>query len=172
MDEPLGCTVGNALEVAEAVETLRGGGPDDLKKLTLDLAAQVSSAPRATLEKWLADGTAWEKFVALTEAQGGDSGALEKIADIHRAPIVFDLRAKQSGRITKMDAGMIGNACVQLGAGRQKTGDAVDYAVGCSAISKAGASVEKGGTLLRIHARSDASLQAVLPIFETAAAVL
>jgi pyrimidine-nucleoside phosphorylase len=171
MDEPLGHTVGNALEVAEALETLRGGGPDDLKKLTLDLAERVANVPRGILEKWLNDGTAWEKFIALVEAQGGDSGALEKIADLHRAPIIHEFRAQKNGRVTKMDAGAIGLACVQLGAGRQKTGDAIDFAVGCSAIAKLGARVEKGEPLLRIHARTEASLQNVLPLFEKATCV-
>ena len=171
MDEPLGHTVGNALEVAEAVEILHGSGPDDFKKLTLDLAEKVSNVPRASLVKWLADGTAWKKFVALVEAQGGDCSALEKITDIHRAPVVFELCAEQSGSVAKMDAGKIGLACVQLGAGRQKTGDGIDFAVGCSGIAKLGAHVEKGGTLIRIHARTDSDLQNVLPIFQKAVAV-
>jgi pyrimidine-nucleoside phosphorylase len=171
MDEPLGHTVGNALEVAEALETLRGGGPDDLKRLTLDLAERVANVPRAILEKWLNDGTAWKKFTALVEAQGGDSGTLEKIAEIHRAPVIHEFLAQKNGSVTKMDAGAIGLACVQLGAGRQKTGDAIDFAVGCSAIAKLGARVEKGEPLLRIHARNEASLQNVLPLFEKATCV-
>ena len=80
MDEPLGRAVGNALEVAEAVETLQGRGPNDLVQLTLDLAAEVATAPRAQLARWLNDGTAWKKFVALVEAQDGDASALEKMA--------------------------------------------------------------------------------------------
>jgi pyrimidine-nucleoside phosphorylase len=171
MDEPLGHTVGNVLEVAEALETLRGGGPYDLKKLTLDLAERVANVPRAILEKWLNDGTAWKKFIALVEAQGGESRALERINDIHRAPVIHEFRAQQNGRVTKMDAGTIGLACVQLGAGRQKTGDAIDFAVGCSAIAKLGARVEKGELLLRIHARTEASLQNVMPLFENAVSV-
>ncbi len=85
MDEPLGETAGNALEVAEAVDCLQGGGPRDLRELTLDLAAQVSTVSRAQLTQWLSDGTAWRKFVALVEAQQGDATALERMVETHRA---------------------------------------------------------------------------------------
>lgn len=168
MDEPLGCAAGNALEVREAVETLQGGGPADLQRLVLDLAERVSDTPRATFEKWLGDGTAWKKFVALVEAQGGQSGALEKICEVHRAPVIFDLRAEHGGLLRKMDAGLIGRACVQLGAGRARTSDAVDFAVGCSGIKKTGAQIERGEPLLKIHARSESAVQAALPLFREA----
>ena len=171
MDEPLGHAVGNALEVAECVETLQGRGPDDLEKLTLDLAARVSNAPRGTLAKWLRDGTAWNKFVTLVEAQGGKAGALETICAAHRAPIQFGLHAKQSGCIAKMDAGLIGRACLLLGAGRQKTSDSIDFAVGCDRIKKVGEHVERDEPLLRIHARNGESLNALTPMFESAIAI-
>src|SRR5205814_310596 len=103
--------------------------------------------------------------------QSGEAGALERITEIHRAPVVFDLLSKQSGVISKMDAGAIGRACVQLGAGRQKAGDAIDFAVGCSAIKKVGGRIEKNEPLLRIHARDETSLQAALPLFKQAVAI-
>src|SRR3984893_4016460 len=78
MDEPLGRAVGNALEVAECVEVLQGGGPPDVVNLVLDLAEEVSTASRATLAGWLSDGTAWRKFISLVYAQDGDAFALEK----------------------------------------------------------------------------------------------
>jgi pyrimidine-nucleoside phosphorylase len=78
MNEPLGLAVGNALEVAEAVDTLQGRGPNDLVQLTLDLAAEVATAPRAQLARWLSDGSAWKKFAELVEAQNGEASALEK----------------------------------------------------------------------------------------------
>ncbi|MEA3187498.1 MAG: hypothetical protein QOD99_1328 [Chthoniobacter sp.] len=171
MDEPLGCTVGNALEVREAVETLLGRGPADLVKLSLDLAEPIAGVARATLEKWLNDGSAWTKFVALVEAQGGDSASLEKLTQVHHAPHTHELRAPQSGVITKMDAELIGRACVQLGAGRAKATDAIDFAVGCSAIKKIGDSIEREEPFLTIHARSEASLESVLPLFSQAVAV-
>ncbi len=172
MDEPLGHTAGNALEVAEAVETLQGRGPRDLVTLTLDLAAQVSTAPREQLAAWLADDTAWKKFVAMVEAQGGDASALERIGEIHRATHIHDLPAPASGRIARMDAGTIGRACVALGAGRAKASDPIDFAVGVSAIRKVGEPVGRGEPLLRVHARSEASLRAVLPDFEGAVEIL
>lgn len=157
MDEPLGRTVGNALEVAEAVETLQGRGSEDLVQLTLDLCDRVADSPRRTLERWLKDGTAWNKFVALVEAQGGDAGALEAMGEIHRAPVIEPWPAPRAGTIKRMDAGAIGAAGVRLGAGRKRTSDAVDYAVGFSAIRKVGETVKKGEPLLRIHARSGAA---------------
>ncbi len=171
MDEPLGRTAGNALEVAEAVECLRGGGPQDMIDLTLDLAEKVADAPRAQLAQWLQDGTAWKKFVAMVEAQGGDATALERITDVHRAPVIHEVCASQSGRLTRMDAGGIGRACVALGAGRAKASDTIDFAVGVSAVQSVGAAFGRGDPLLRVHARSAASLQAALPLIEAAITV-
>lgn len=171
MDEPLGRTAGNALEVAEAVECLRGGGPPDMIALTLDLAEKVADAPRAQLAQWLTDGTAWKKFVALVEAQGGDATALERITEVHRAPIIYEVCAPQDGHLTRMDAGGIGRACVLLGAGRAQASDAIDFAVGVSGIQSVGAVVGQGDPLLRIHARTDATLRAALPLIEAAITV-
>ncbi|HYS95588.1 MAG TPA: thymidine phosphorylase, partial [Chthoniobacterales bacterium] len=97
MDEPLGRNVGNALEVAECVEILQGGGPPDLIKLIIDLAEKVSETPRAKLQKRLQDGSAWRKFVSLVYAQDGDATMLEKILDQHRALIVQPWPAKSAG---------------------------------------------------------------------------
>lgn len=171
MDEPLGRTAGNALEVAEAVEALQGSGPEDLVALTLDLAEKVSTAPREQLAQWLNNGTAWRKFVAMVEAQGGDARSLEQMPQVHRAPIVRDLPAPRAGCITKMDAGLIGRACVALGAGRAQASDAVDFAVGCSEIRKVGEEVEQGEPLLRVHARDEQTLAAGMPMIEQAIAV-
>ncbi|HCP91471.1 MAG TPA: thymidine phosphorylase [Spartobacteria bacterium] len=168
MDEPLGRAVGNALEVAECVEILQGGGPPDLVKLIVDLAEQVSTSSQAQLKKRLKDGRAWKKFVSVVYAQDGDATALETILDVHRAPIVQPLPAKLSGIVKKMDAELIGRASVLLGAGRQKTGDAVDFAVGISGIKKIGEHVDLDEPLLLVHARNDQTLGSVLPILEKA----
>ena len=168
MDEPLGRTVGNALEVAEAVETLQGRGPADLVALTLDLASRVANVPRTQLARWLEDGTAWRKFVALVEAQGGDASALERMRDLHRAPLFHELTAPRAGRLARLDAGGIGRACARLGAGRAQAADAIDFAVGCEALRKVGEAVEKGEPVLRIHARDEATLRTALPEFERA----
>ena len=97
MDEPLGRNVGNALEIAECVEILQGGGPKDLIKLIVDLAEKVSETPRAELEKRLKDGSAWNKFTSLVYAQDGDATTLEKLLEHHRAAIIEPWSAKSAG---------------------------------------------------------------------------
>lgn len=171
MDEPLGRTVGNALEVAECVEILQGGGPSDLVTLILDLAAKVSTTPRKQLAERLTDGRAWKKFVALVYAQDGDATALEKMAEVHRAPVVKPIPAKKKGVIKQMDAEAIGRASVLLGGGRQKADDAVDFAVGFSAIKKIGESVERSEPIMIVHARDESSLATVLPLLAKAATI-
>src|SRR3954463_3642394 len=104
MDEPLGRTVGNALEVTECVEVLKGEGPSDLVNLVLDLAERVSTVKRPQLAKWLADGTAWKKFISLVYAQDGDASSLEKLGEVHRAPLIKPFLAKTAGTVKKMDA--------------------------------------------------------------------
>jgi pyrimidine-nucleoside phosphorylase len=172
MDEPLGHTVGNALEVAESVATLQGRGPRDLVELTLTVSAAVSNSPREQLANWLDDGTAWKKFVAMVEAQGGDATALVRMTELHAAPIVRDFTAKSSGRLAWLDAGAIGRASVALGAGRAKSTDAVDFAVGFDAIRKTEERLEKGDTLFRIHARDEATFARALEILEGAVEIV
>jgi pyrimidine-nucleoside phosphorylase len=168
MDEPLGRAVGNALEVAECVEILQGGGPSDVVKLIIELAEAVADAPRPQLKRWLKDGSAWKKFVSLVYAQDGDATTLEKISDLHRAPIVRPIPAKGNGCVRKMDAESIGRASVLLGGGRQKAGDAIDFAVGLSGIKKIDERVEKNEPLMFVHARTEQSLNSVLPLLEQA----
>ena len=168
MDEPLGRTVGNALEVAECVETLQGGGPSDVADLVLDLAEQVSTASRATLARWLSDGTAWRKFISLVYAQDGDASSLEKITDVHRAPIIRPVLAQAAGTVTKMDAETIGRVSLLLGGGRQTADDTIDFAVGLSGIKKIGECVDAQEPLLLVHARDDHTLDSVLPLLEKA----
>jgi pyrimidine-nucleoside phosphorylase len=153
MNEPLGRTAGNALEVAECVDVLHGGGPEDLIELTLELAAKLVPKSREQLRRRLSDGSAWEKFVSMVEAQGGDASALEKLREIHRAPIVTDVCASSDGALVKLDALEIGRLCVELGAGRAKAGDAVDFAVGVECLHKEGERVSSGEPVLRVHSR-------------------
>ncbi len=153
MDEPLGRTAGNALEVAECVDMLRGGGPEDLIELTLELAAKLVPAGKDKLRARLGDGTAWEKFVGMVEAQGGDASVLEKMRDVHRAPVVTEVCAPAGGTLVKLDALEIGRLCVELGAGRAKAGDAVDFAVGVECLHKEGERVSSGEPVLRVHSR-------------------
>jgi pyrimidine-nucleoside phosphorylase len=171
MDEPLGRTIGNALEVAECVEVLHGRGPQDVTDLVLDLAERVSTVSRAQLSRWLADGTAWKKFTSIVYAQDGDASALEEMEAINRAPIIHPLFAPGSGTVKKMDAGILGRAAVFLGAGRQRSGEAIDFAVGLSQIKKVGEHVNAHEPLLLVHARTDHALASVLPLLEKAIVV-
>jgi pyrimidine-nucleoside phosphorylase len=171
MEEPLGRAVGNALEVAECVEILQGKGPADVIKTVLDLAEKVSETPRRKLEKRLKDGSAWKKFISLVYAQDGDATALEKLTEIHSAPVVKPVLAKSAGVVKTMDAQSIGRASVLLGAGRQKTDDTIDFAVGISGIKKMGEKVTKGEPLMFVHARTERALQQVGPILQKAAVI-
>ncbi len=168
MDEPLGRNVGNALEVAECIEILQGGGPPDLIKLIVDLAEKVSETPRTQLEKRLQDGSGWKKFVSLVYAQDGDATALETILEQHRAPIVQPWPAKAAGVVKKIDAELIGRASVMLGAGRQKADAAIDFAVGFSKIKKVGERVAVDEPFFTIHARNERSIVNITPLLQKA----
>lgn len=162
MEEPLGRTVGNALEVAEAVDTLQGRGPTDLTELTLDLAAQVSNSSRERLARWLNDGTAWRKFVAMTEAQGGDASTLEKMRSIHQAPVIKPLVWDGPTAHVRIHAGSVGRATVQLGGGRRQATDTIDFAVGFSDIRKSDEPCSPGDVLCHVHARTEEAADAAL----------
>ena len=153
MDEPLGRMVGNALEVAECVEVLQGGGPRDLVELTLELAESLVPAGKEHLRARLQDGSAWGKFIAMVEAQGGDASALSKMGEIHRAPTIIEVAAPFDGTLTRLDALEIGRLSTELGAGRGKAEDQIDFAVGVECLRKQGEKVSAGDPILRIHSR-------------------
>jgi len=159
MNEPTGRAVGNALEVSEALECLDGGGPADLRELTLQLAATITRQSSAQLAAWLDDGSARRRFDELVAAQGGNPADLPRLAELHRAPVIRELPAVASGLLTKADAGVIGQTALQLGAGRALASDAVDPAVGIDHLVKTGESVQAGQALCRIHARSEADAE-------------
>ena len=167
MDEPTGCAAGNALEVAEAVECLQGRGPADLEATVLDLCVAVSVSSREELAGWLRDGSAWRKFCEMVEAQSGDSSKLERITQVHRAPVIREFRADRSGLLTRVDAGTVGRAVLELGAGRAKASDPVDFAVGCDQIAKTGTEVATGDVLLRVHARTVSAAESALDLIAT-----
>src|SRR5205814_1471615 len=171
MDEPLGRTVGNALELAEAIDVLHGQGSPDLINLVLDLATKVANARRAQLQKWLQDGSAWKKFSSLVEAQDGSDSVLEEIAAIYKTPITHEIRSDRAGKITAMDAEKIGRASFLLGGGRQQVDDKIDLAVGISDLKKIGESVQRDEPLMRVHARTNDALEQVLPLLKTAAVI-
>lgn len=156
MSEPTGESAGNALEVAESVRCLKGEGPPDLEAIVLDLATAVSVSSRAELTAMLRDGRAWRKFQQMVTAQGGKAESLERITEVHRAPVIREWKAEHSGHLQRMDAGILGRAVLHLGAGRTKASDPVDFAVGIDQMVKTGTAVQAGQVLLRIHARSQA----------------
>jgi pyrimidine-nucleoside phosphorylase len=172
MSEPTGRTVGNALEVAEALACLDGGGPPDLRNLVLDLSAAIAGVPREDLARLLADGSARRKFDDLVAAQGGNPHDLTKLtATIHRAPVIREVRAPAGGEVGRVDAGMIGQACLQLGAGRARASDGVDHAVGIDQLVKVGEEVRHGQPLCRIHARNSVDYDIAEAMIEKAIAL-
>jgi thymidine phosphorylase len=162
MNEPTGESAGNALEVAECVRCLQGNGPQDLEDIVLDLASAVAVSPRVDLQKMLQRGDAWAKFQQMVALQGGNVEALEKITSVHRAPFIGEFKSPASGVLHRMDAGGIGHVVLELGAGRSKAADPVDFAVGCDQIAKTGTQVRAGDVLLRVHARTKAALACAL----------
>jgi len=153
MDEPLGNAVGNALEVAECVETLHGRGPADLVEVTLALAREMLSLVgiREDPALALADGRAFERYTAMIKAQHGDPGAV-----LPTSAYVEVVRARSSGWLRRLDAYLIGVAAWRLGAGRARKGDAVSASAGVVCLAKPGDRIEEGAPLLELHADDDA----------------
>jgi pyrimidine-nucleoside phosphorylase len=160
MSQPLGVAIGNALEVREAVEVLRGHGPVEVRELTLELGVRMllgcgaeSSAETARdkLERSLATGAAWERFVALVEAQGGKSGGLETGQGLPIAPLVVPVAATQEGWVTAIDTFLLGELAVAIGAGRRSKEQAVDPRVGFEVQARLGMRVSRGDLLAKVH---------------------
>ncbi|HMO50218.1 MAG TPA: thymidine phosphorylase [Kiritimatiellia bacterium] len=167
MNQPLGKTAGNALEVIESVETLRGEGPADLVDLTVVFAAEMIglvhpvSDPAALdrqLREKLVNGEALARFREMVRLQHGDVGAIDDLSRLPKARIVRPFPAPRGGFVSKVHAETIGRACIVLGAGRKKTEDPVDFAVGVSHLVKIGDRIEAGAPLLMIHANDEAKL--------------
>jgi thymidine phosphorylase len=154
MSEPTGRAVGNALEVTEALECLDGRGPADLRGVVLELSEAIAGRSRAELEGLLDDGSARRKFDELVAFQGGNPADLPRLGEIHRAPVIREVHAPAHGIVGQVDAGLIGQAAVQLGAGRARASDGVDFAVGFDQLVKCGEEIRFGQPLCRIHART------------------
>jgi thymidine phosphorylase len=157
METPLGMTAGNALEVAESIAALEGGGPDDLRKLTLALADEMLdlAGVQADTQSALEDGRAKEKFEAMVAAQGGD---LAK--GLPEAPARRAVAASSSGFLARLDAQAVGIAAWRLGAGRSRKEDPVSEVAGIVCLKKEGDPVEKGEPVLELHAENDARFAA------------
>ena len=169
MNQPLGHAVGNAIEVREAIQTLHGGGPPDFRAHCLTVAGYLLSAGgvvddpdsgKKLAQKALDDGRAWEKFRRLVMAQGGDVDAVDDPDRLPNAPVISDIPAPRSGYLREINARIVGETAVLLGAGREKKGDPVDHAVGIEIYHKVGDRVEEGQPLFAVHARNEADSQA------------
>lgn len=154
MDEPLGASVGNALEVIEAMDTLQGGGPEDLREVTLSLAEKISEADRGELELRLSDGRAFAKFQEMVEAQGGKAEDLERFTSLHEAPVIHEIYTDRGGIVESVDADAVGRLCLALGAGREQADETIDFRVGMDQIVKTGAVLQAGDLVGRVHART------------------
>ena len=164
MNQPLGSAVGNSLEMIEAIETLRGGGPADFVEHCLHVAAHVLllggrakdlAEGRSLAEKSIADGSALEKLRLLVAAQGGDASYVDDLSKFERAKLIEAVTAPRSGFVSHVNARTVGEASVALGAGRAQKGDPIDHAVGFLIFKKVGDAVVEGEILCEVHA-SDA----------------
>ena len=171
MDEPLGQMAGNALEVVESIECLKGRGPTDLMEVTRELAvhmlllggvARDPAAARTALERALASGSALEKFRALIAAQGGDSRVVDDYGLLPAARRRVEVRApaEAQGFVVAVDALKIGRAVMALGGGRESVESRIDPAVGITALAKVGAAVRAGDVLAVLHLNDDSRLPA------------
>jgi pyrimidine-nucleoside phosphorylase len=160
MDQPLGHAVGNALEIREAIATLRGQGPPDFVQLVVEAATQLLALSdlgvdrdeaRSLVERALTDGSAAEAYERWIAAQGGDP----EEAALPSAPVVRTVPAPRPGYVTSLGAVQVGNAAIRLGAGRQDKDDPIDHAVGVVCLKKRGDAVEQDETVAEIHARTE-----------------
>ena len=164
MNQPLGRAVGNALELKEAIATLRGHGPADFTQLVVVLAAEMlrlggvvdeTSDPFGMIMWQLESGDAWLKFRQFIQAQGGDLRLIDNPDNLPAASLVSPLDAGQSGWLAELHADTIGAAAVVVGGGRQKKDDTIDPAVGIVLAAKVGDQVEAGQPLCWIHANDE-----------------
>jgi pyrimidine-nucleoside phosphorylase len=162
MDQPLGQAVGNALEIREAADTVRGHGPDDFTELVLDSVAHLLALSdlgvderegRRRAEDAVASGAAFEAYERWIRAQHGDPN----LDLLPRAPVVHEVIALRAGVVASLGAIRVGLAALHLGAGRRTKEDAVDHAVGVVCLKKRGDAVQVGEPLAEVHARDAAS---------------
>jgi pyrimidine-nucleoside phosphorylase len=164
MDQPLGRAVGNALEIVESIEVLRGEGPPDVVELTLVLGAEMTvlggvasdrEAGRALVKEKIQSGEALAAFRRWVELQGGDPATVDDPSRLPSAPVVREIPSERTGFLAGFDTREIGLAANALGAGRARLGDPVDPSVGFVLRAKLGDRVESGRSLADVHANTD-----------------
>jgi pyrimidine-nucleoside phosphorylase len=170
MDQPLGCAIGNALEMAEAISILHGEGPDDVTKLcyheasellVMTGAASTTSEAEMRVEQVIRTGAAVAKLAEVIEAQGGNPQQIERPELLPKAPVRSMLLAPRSGNIASIKAEKMGLASMRLGAGRFKKGEEVDHRTGLILQAKVGDCLQAGEPLVEIHARSESEAREV-----------
>ncbi|MCT2534480.1 pyrimidine-nucleoside phosphorylase [Aquibacillus koreensis] len=176
MDQPLGFAIGNALEVKEAIDTLRGQGPADLHELCLTLGSQMVylagkadtiEAAREKLEHAMESGEAIEKFKTFIASQGGDASVIDDPSKLPTANYTFEVEAKEDGVIAAIVADEIGIAASILGAGRSTKDDVIDLAVGLVLNKKVGEQVTKGDSLVTIHSNREDVAEVIEKIYQS-----
>lgn len=166
MEQPLGAAVGHALEVQEAIATLRGEGPADFQALvetvaaemvTIGKAAPTPDAAQTAVRQAISSGAALAKFRAFVVAQGGDGALVDDPTQLPQAPHHQPLLAAETGYVQRIQAREVGLTCVDLGGGRRKKGDPIDHRVGITVHAKVGAQVTPDTLLCTIHAANEQS---------------
>jgi pyrimidine-nucleoside phosphorylase len=177
MDQPLGRTAGNALEVLESIDTLKGRGPKDLESLSIELAAWMVflagstsnlDAARQKVRTTLTSGAGLRKLQQIIELQGGDPRVCDDTARLPRARETVDLKADQDGRVAKIACRSVGHAAMLLGAGRETVASAIDPAVGLVLHKKVGDLVIQGEPLLTVHVNDRQRLEEALGLLRAA----
>ncbi|KAF1677778.1 pyrimidine-nucleoside phosphorylase [Bacillus sp. SKDU12] len=175
MSQPLGFAIGNALEVKEAIDTLKGEGPEDLHELVLTLGSQMVvlakkantlDEARAKLEEVMKNGKALEKFKDFLKNQGGDSSIVDDPSKLPQAAYQIDVPAKEAGVVSEIVADEIGVAAMLLGAGRATKEDEIDLAVGIMLRKKVGDKAEKGDPLVTLYANRENVDEAIAKVYE------
>ena len=163
MDQPLGRAIGNALEMAEAVQILQAEGPEDVTEICLHETALLlamagiahnEAEGHERAERAMRDGSGLAKLGEVIAAQGGDARMVEQPELLPAAPYHVDVPAPRAGFVAAMDAERLGMASVRLGAGRMRKGDPIDHAVGLYLWAKVGDAIDAGEPLLQVHARN------------------
>lgn len=169
MNQPLGNAVGNAIELKEAIEMLHDGGPHDFREHCFTVAAHMLllgekaadlEAARALAEQTITSGKAWDKFKQLVQAQNGNVSYIENPEKLPSAQIKEDIKAEQDGYLAGLNAQLIGEGAVALGAGREKKGAPIDLGVGIYLAHKVGDKVAKGDVLFTVYANDAEKLAA------------
>jgi len=170
MNQPLGSTVGNWLEVVESIDVLKGNGPRDLVEVTVyltcwmlilsNLASDIKTAEEIVLEK-LRNGSAYEKFLEIVSSQGGDVSFIENPQKYKKAKVIKGVKSTKSGYVISIDTERIGKCVLELGGGRKKIEDKIMPEVGLEVKAKISDYIHKGDVLCIVHANSEEKYQRV-----------